>query len=61
MLTMFRTYKTIADSVGKKSYRGDLNRDAVSRASALKDSQRTKKDAPEKKPRGLQSRKQAAE
>jgi len=55
-----KIYKAVADTVGKKSYRGDLNKDAVARASALKDSQRPKKDAPEKKPRGIKARKAEA-
>jgi large subunit ribosomal protein L28e len=53
-----RIYKNIADSVGKKSYRGDLNEVAVARASAIKNSQRPKKDTPEKKPRGVKATKQ---
>ncbi len=56
----YRIYKNIADAVGKKSYRGDLNQDAVARASAIKNSQRPKKDVPEKKPRGLKGAKQEA-
>jgi large subunit ribosomal protein L28e len=60
MLTFFnRTYKTIADAVGKKGYRGDLNRDAISRASALKDSQRSKRERPAGKPRGVKAKKEA--
>ncbi|KIX98024.1 uncharacterized protein Z520_06103 [Fonsecaea multimorphosa CBS 102226] len=55
-----KIYKNVADAIGKRSYRGDLNRDAVARASALKDSQRPKKDTPEKKPRGLKGRKTEA-
>ncbi|OAP56989.1 hypothetical protein AYL99_09101 [Fonsecaea erecta] len=55
-----KIYKSVADAVGKRSYRGDLNRDAVARASALKDSQRPKKETPEKKPRGLAGRKTEA-
>ncbi|KIW56949.1 hypothetical protein PV05_05560 [Exophiala xenobiotica] len=55
-----KIYKNIADAVGKKSYRGDLNQDAVARASAIKNSQRPKKDVPEKKPRGLKGAKQEA-
>lgn len=51
-MTGGRTYKTIADGVGKNSYRGDLNKTAVQRASAILDSQRPKKDTPERKPRG---------
>ncbi|KAK5458221.1 hypothetical protein LTS15_004301 [Exophiala xenobiotica] len=53
-----KIYKNIADSVGKKSYRGDLNEVAVARASAIKNSQRPKKDTPEKKPRGVKATKQ---
>ncbi len=45
--------------VGKNSYRSDLNQDAVARASAIKYSQKPKKDTPEKKPRGLKARKAA--
>ncbi|EXJ62718.1 ribosomal protein L28e [Cladophialophora yegresii CBS 114405] len=55
-----KVYKNVADAVGKNSYRGDLNSYAVARASAIKDSQRSKKDTPEKKPRGLQGRKTVA-
>ncbi|KAL2428847.1 hypothetical protein ABEF95_008598 [Exophiala dermatitidis] len=55
-----KLYKNIADAVGKNSYRADLNRDAIARASAIKDSQRVKKDVPEKKPRGLKGHKTEA-
>lgn len=55
-----RIYKAIADSVGKNNYRSDLNQAAVARASHILDSQRPKKDAPEKKPRGLKGRKEQA-
>jgi large subunit ribosomal protein L28e len=54
---IYRIYKSVADSVGKKSYRGDLNKDAVARASAIKDSQRVKKDTPAKKARGAKASK----
>lgn len=53
---IYRTYASVAAAVGKNSYRSDLNKDAVSRASALKDSQRVKKDTPAKKPRGSKAR-----
>jgi large subunit ribosomal protein L28e len=52
-----RIYKSVADHTGKNSYRSDLNRDAVARASAIKYSQKPKKDAPEKKPRGAKAKK----
>lgn len=56
-LTKNRVYKAIADAVGKNGYRADLNQTAVSRASAILDSQRSKKDTPAKKPRGVKARK----
>ncbi|KAJ9612319.1 hypothetical protein H2200_003916 [Cladophialophora chaetospira] len=55
-----KVYKNVADAVGKNSYRGDLNKHAVARASAIKDSQREKKDAPERKPRGAKANKTEA-
>jgi len=55
-----KVYKNVADAVGKKSYRGDLNTHAVARASAIKNSQRPKKDTPEKKPRGTKATKTEA-
>jgi len=55
-----KIYKNVADSVGKRSYRGDLNKDAVARASAIRDSQRAKKDTPERKPRGAKAKKTEA-
>lgn len=45
--------------VGKKSYRSDLNQEAVARASAIKLSQKEKKDVPAKKPRGIKGTKEA--
>ncbi|EXJ80356.1 ribosomal protein L28e [Capronia coronata CBS 617.96] len=55
-----KLYKNIADAVGKNSYRGDLNKAAVARASAIKLSQRPKKETPERKPRGLKGHKTEA-
>ncbi|RMZ87793.1 hypothetical protein DV736_g4977, partial [Chaetothyriales sp. CBS 134916] len=54
------TYKSIVDAVGKNSYRSDLNQDAVSRASALKDAHRVKKDSPAKNPRGVKAKEASA-
>ncbi|KAK5065054.1 hypothetical protein LTR84_000889 [Exophiala bonariae] len=56
----YRTYASVAGAVGKGSYRSDLNKDAVARASALKKSQQPKKDAPEKKSRGKKASKTEA-
>ncbi|KEF61597.1 ribosomal protein L28e [Exophiala aquamarina CBS 119918] len=55
-----KIYKSVADAVGKRSYRGDLNKDAVARASAIRDSQRVKKDTPARKPRGAKASKTEA-
>ncbi|KAL6242747.1 hypothetical protein RBB50_010393 [Rhinocladiella similis] len=55
-----KIFKSIADAVGKKSYRGDLNKAAVSRASNLKYSQAPKKETPAKQPRGSKAMKQVA-
>jgi large subunit ribosomal protein L28e len=44
-------------STAKKGYRPDLRRDAVARASAVKLSQREKKETPAPKLRGAKARK----
>jgi large subunit ribosomal protein L28e len=54
-----RAYKGIANHVAKASYRADLNGDAIARASAIRNSQREKKETPEKKLRGAKARKAA--
>ncbi|KXJ97541.1 ribosomal L28e/Mak16 [Microdochium bolleyi] len=46
------TYKAVANQTAKNGYRPDLRAAAVSRASALLQSQREKKPVPEKKTRG---------
>jgi len=46
---VLRTYKGIVSSTAKSGYRSDLRAEAVSRASAIRQSQTPKKDAPEKK------------
>jgi len=51
-----KLYKAVASHVGKKEYRSDLNQHAVARASALKLSQKEKKDLPAKKPRGRKAK-----
>jgi large subunit ribosomal protein L28e len=43
----------------KSGYRPDLRAAAVSRASAIRQSQKPKKDAPESKPRGSKAKKAA--
>lgn len=52
-----RIYKGIANKTAKNSYRPDLRGPAVSRASAIRDSQRVKKETPEKKLRGSKAKK----
>ncbi|KAF2484658.1 ribosomal L28e protein family-domain-containing protein [Neohortaea acidophila] len=52
-----KVYKSVVNSTAKKGYRSDLRAEAVARASAIKQSQREKKDAPATKPRGAKARK----
>ncbi|KUJ20115.1 ribosomal protein L28e [Mollisia scopiformis] len=59
--TTRKTYKGIVSSTAKSGYRADLRSEAVARSSAIRQSQRTKKDVPEKKLRGSKAKKAAAE
>ncbi|KZF21270.1 ribosomal protein L28e [Xylona heveae TC161] len=52
-----KTYKAIANITSKNSYRPDIRAEAIARASAIKLSQRPKKDAAESKPRGAKAKK----
>ncbi|KAL8694511.1 MAG: hypothetical protein Q9218_000841 [Villophora microphyllina] len=51
-----RVYKGIVNYTAKQNYRADLRREAVARASAIRQAARDKKDKPEKKPRGLKAK-----
>lgn len=51
-----RIYKAIVNQTTKQGYRPDLRREAVARASAIRQSQQPKKDLPEKKPRGAKAK-----
>ncbi|KAK5166194.1 uncharacterized protein LTR77_008455 [Saxophila tyrrhenica] len=55
-----KLYRNVVNSTAKKGYRADLRGDAVARASAVKQSQREKKDTKEVKLRGAKARKAAA-
>jgi large subunit ribosomal protein L28e len=55
-LSSSRIYKAVANHVGKNSYRSDLNQAAVARASAIKLSQKEKKETSQKKPRGRKAK-----
>jgi large subunit ribosomal protein L28e len=57
---MYRTYSAIVNSTTKRSYRPDLRRDAVARASAIRKSQKPVKEQKESKPRGAKARAAAA-
>ncbi|OJD11592.1 hypothetical protein AJ78_07663 [Emergomyces pasteurianus Ep9510] len=59
--TSRKIYKGVANTTAKSGYRPDLRAEAVSRASAIRKSQRPKKEAPVKKPRGAKARKAAEE
>ncbi|KAI9766834.1 MAG: hypothetical protein M1840_006310 [Geoglossum simile] len=54
-----KTYAGVVGHTAKRGYRPDLRREAVARASAIRQSQRLKKDLPEKKPRGAKAKKAA--
>ncbi|KAL5351819.1 hypothetical protein ACLOAV_003680 [Pseudogymnoascus australis] len=54
-----KTYKSVANTVAK-GYRGDLRAAAVSRASAIRKSQRAVKERPASAPRGVKAKKAAA-
>lgn len=55
----YRIYKGVADRTAKNGYRADLRQEAVSRVSAIRRSQKAKKETPARKPRGAQARKAA--
>ncbi|KAI9049439.1 hypothetical protein LZ554_006471 [Drepanopeziza brunnea f. sp. 'monogermtubi'] len=59
--TTRKTYKGIVNTTVKSGYRSDLRAPAVARASAIRQSQRPKKDLPESKLRGTKAKKAAAE
>jgi large subunit ribosomal protein L28e len=61
MLMFARTYKNVASQVAKSGYRPDLRQVAVSRASAIRASQRPPKPDQEKKLRGNAAKRAAAE
>ncbi|KAL4877646.1 ribosomal L28e protein family-domain-containing protein [Aspergillus karnatakaensis] len=54
-----KIYKGVADKTAKGGYRADLRQDAVARVSAIRRSQKPKRDTPARKPRGAQTRKAA--
>ncbi|EAA57840.1 hypothetical protein AN6500.2 [Aspergillus nidulans FGSC A4] len=54
-----KIYKGVADRTAKNGYRADLRQEAVSRVSAIRRSQKAKKETPARKPRGAQARKAA--
>ena len=59
--TSLRTYATVVNSTAKRGYRTDLRTAAIARTSAIKSSQRVKKDAPKPKLRGAKAKKAAEE
>lgn len=54
-----KTYRSIVNSTAKRGYRPDLRRESVARASAIRQSQRAKKDDYPVKLRGAKARKEA--
>ncbi|GAD99328.1 60S ribosomal protein L28 [Paecilomyces variotii No. 5] len=51
-----KIYKGIANNTAKNGYRADLREEAVARASAIRQSQRPKKDTPPAKVRGAKAK-----
>ncbi|OOF91072.1 hypothetical protein ASPCADRAFT_211344 [Aspergillus carbonarius ITEM 5010] len=52
-----KIYKGVADKTAKNGYRADVRENAVARVSAIRRSQKPKKETPPQKPRGSQARK----
>ena len=59
LLPTASTYKAVAGQVAKSGYRPDLREAAVARVSAIRQSQREPKPAPEHKLRGKKAKKAA--
>jgi large subunit ribosomal protein L28e len=55
-LSVRRIYKGVASKTAKNGYRADLREEAVARVSAIRRSQKAKKDAPAPKVRGAKAR-----
>jgi large subunit ribosomal protein L28e len=53
---VYRVYKGIVNQTAERGYRLDLRQEAIARASAIRLSQETKKDLPEKKVRGAKAK-----
>lgn len=56
---MNRIYKGVASKTAQNGYRADIREDAVARVSAIRRSQKAKKEVAPPKPRGAQARKAA--
>ncbi|KAJ5166514.1 uncharacterized protein N7482_005295 [Penicillium canariense] len=54
-----KIYKGVAGQTAQNGYRADVREEAVARVSALRRSQKPKKDTPPRKVRGVQARKAA--
>ncbi|MCJ1472832.1 hypothetical protein MMC13_001481 [Lambiella insularis] len=52
-----KIYKNVVNVVAKQGYRPDLRREAVARASAIRQASRPVKETPERKPRGAKAKK----
>ena len=52
-----RIYKGVANKTAKNNYRADVRENAVARVSAIRQTQKPKKETPARKPRGAQAKK----
>ena len=57
LIHKIRTYKGIVNYTAKQGYRADLRQEAVARASAIRQSQKPKREDPEVKLRGSRVKK----
>jgi len=55
-----KTQRSVVNSTAKRGYRTDLHKQSVARASAIRNSQRVKKDTPAPKARGTKAKAAAA-
>lgn len=60
MIRVYRIYRGIVNYTAKQNYRADLRQEAVARASAIRQSNRPKKETPENKLRGSKAKAAAA-
>lgn len=59
ILIRYRIYKGVAAKTAVNGYRADIREEAVARVSAVRRSQKPKKDTPARQPRSVKARRAA--